>query len=240
MIALLALTGPPAVGKTTLARALANRYDATTVFHLPEVARRLRQDNEHVPHLLVDPDPAGPYGDAVVAYCLRHTFLDGCPPAGDVIVLDGMPASPAQMGCLHALAALRKIPLNVIELTAPKPVLRRRAAARNPANFTRRLATWLERVGQIRNAAVVRHRPYRLVDATADLDHSTQRIWAACATPEAPSAGDHPHPSRPPPGPRPRHVSLMSGTAQPAPIRTRHRSMVVLYGSGMRNDGTSA
>lgn len=180
MIALLALTGPPGVGKTTLAHTLADRYDAG-VFHLPEVARRLREENEHVPHLLVDPDPTGQFGDAVVAYCLRHTFLEGFPPAGDVVVLDGVPASPAQMGYLHTLATRRNVPLNVVELTAPPPVLRRRAATRQPADFARRLATWRERVGQIRNAAVVRQRPYLVVDAAADLDRCVRRIWTACA-----------------------------------------------------------
>lgn len=182
MIALLALTGPPGVGKTTVARALAERYNAT-VFELTEVARRLRQDGEHVPHLLIDPDPTGRYGDAVVAYCLRHTFLEGFPPPAEVAVLDGLPASPIQMGQLHALATLRRAALSVVELTAPEPVLRRRAAIREPADFAERLARWRERVGQIRNAAIVRHRPYRMVDAAVDLGRCAQRVWASCATP---------------------------------------------------------
>lgn len=180
MIALLALTGPPGAGKTTLAHTIADRHDTATVFHLPQVARQLRQINEHVPHLLVDPDPLSRYGDAVVAYCLRHTFLEGFPPAGEVVVFDGIPASPAQMGYLHALATLRKVPLAVVELTAPPPVLRARSKTRRPSDFVRRLTAWRERVGQIRNAAVVRRRPYHLVDATADLDHEAERVWATC------------------------------------------------------------
>jgi hypothetical protein len=62
-------------------------------------------------------------------------------------------------------------------------VLRARAVARHPGEFARRVAVWRERVGQIRDAAVVRRRPYRLVDATGDLNHHAQRIWDACAPP---------------------------------------------------------
>lgn len=172
MIALLGLTGPPGVGKTTLARALADRRDAA-VFHLSEFARRLRQEDERVPHLLIDPDPTGRYGDAVAAYCLRHTFLEGFPPPAEVVVIDGLPASAVQVGQLHALATLRKAPLTVVELSAPGPVLRRRAATSQPEDFAARLAAWRERVGQIGNAAVIRHRPYMIVDTTSDLDRCT-------------------------------------------------------------------
>lgn len=150
-----------------------------------------------MPHLLVDPDPFSHYGDAIVAYCLRHTFLEGFPPTGDVIVFDGLPASPAQMGYLHALARHRRVPLSVVELTAPQPVLRRRAATRQPADFARRLATWRERAGRIRNAAVVRRRPYRVVDATSDLDHYAQRVWTTCV----PGGGQPSDPTRPVPAP---------------------------------------
>ncbi len=181
MTALLALTGPPRVGKTTLARALADRYDAG-VFELNEVAYRLQRDGEHVPHLLIDPDPNSRFGDAVVAYCLRHTFLEGYPPPGEIVIIDGLPASPAQMGYLHALASLRKAPLCVVELAAPEPVLRRRAAIRHPADFAERMATWRERVGQIRNAAVVRRRPYLRIDAAGELEQCVQRVWAFCTS----------------------------------------------------------
>lgn len=100
-------------------------------------------------------------------------------------MVDGLPASPAQMGYLHALAKLRNAALSVVELTAPEPVLRSRATARRSADFFQRLAAWRERVGRIRNAAVVRHRPYLLVDAVEDVERCAQRVWATCAAPGA-------------------------------------------------------
>ena len=88
------------------------------------------------------------------------------------------------MGQVSAVACLRRVPLVVVELTATERVLRQRAAAATgvgpPAVFVARSARFRRRIGGIRQAAVVRARPYHRVDASGGVDECVERVWAAC------------------------------------------------------------
>jgi len=179
---LVCLVGPPGVGKSVVSRGLADRY-GVEVFRVREFAARVRVLDPASRGVLAVPNPLGWYGDVAVGYCLRRAFLRGWVSACGLVVLEDLPVSVEQMGQVSAVACLRQVPLVVVELTAPDRVLQQRAAATGagtPAVFVARSARYRRRIGGIRQAAVVRARPYHRVDASGGVDECVQRVWAAC------------------------------------------------------------
>jgi adenylate kinase family enzyme len=125
----LCLLGPPAVGKSTISTALADRGDVQ-VFRLREFAHQVRIREPRVGRLFISRDPLGWFTNGAVGYCLRRAFVDGQLPATGVVLLENLPGSHAQVGQLDAVAARREVALVLVELAAPVEVLRQRAEAR--------------------------------------------------------------------------------------------------------------
>ena len=203
MTGFICLIGPPAAGKSTIARTLTGR-SGVRVFRLREFARHARITDPRVRRLLAGTDAPGWCGDSLVAYCLRRAFVEGRPPLG-VVVLEDLPGSHVQMGQVHAMAALREAPLLVVELDAPDRVLRQRAAAGParpaggsrpcggphlparrdaapdvPAVFDARLARYRERIVEIRRGAALRGGPCHRVDASRGVDDCVDAVLALC------------------------------------------------------------
>lgn len=126
---LLSLVGPPAVGKSTVSRALAVRHDAQ-VFRLREFAHELQRRDPGSARLFDNVDALGWFGAGAVAYCLRRAFVEREVAAAGMVVLENFPGSRVQFGQLHAVAAARAVPLVLVELVAPEDVLWQRVAAR--------------------------------------------------------------------------------------------------------------
>jgi adenylate kinase family enzyme len=120
----IAVIGPPAVGKTSLADALAQALSAR-VFAWRAFARTRRA--QRLP-AEVAVDPRGEYADAVVDELLRDAFLHGGFPAfGRPVILPGFPVTVAHLVLLHSVARTRGVPLRVLEIDAINGVLMARA-----------------------------------------------------------------------------------------------------------------
>lgn len=128
MAGLVCLIGPPAVGKSALAQALADQF-GVEVFRLrAEIwkaqARRLRMTgwcSSSLRHWT---------SDRAAGHCLRKAIVDNWSRRPGTVVLDNLPHSQIQAGQLHLIASRRDLPLVMIELAAPEQVLYQRAAAR--------------------------------------------------------------------------------------------------------------
>ncbi|GIJ49789.1 hypothetical protein Val02_66750 [Virgisporangium aliadipatigenens] len=127
--AFVALIGPPAVGKSTVAAALAEEVGATT-FRLREFAQQSRIAGLLAAELFATTDPLGWFPDGTVDALLRAAFLYGRFPAEGVIVLESFPGNAVQLHLLHDIGRLRGAPLMVVELDAAPEVVMTRARAR--------------------------------------------------------------------------------------------------------------
>lgn len=119
---LVAVVGPPAVGKSTLTGALANRFGAR-VFRLREFAHEFRARSGTDQRLFDTGDPLGWFPDKAVALLLRAAFLQGQFPAQPMVVLENFPGSLIQFQLLNTVAGQLQAPLAVIELTADDGLL---------------------------------------------------------------------------------------------------------------------
>lgn len=119
---LVAVVGPPAVGKSTVTGALADRFDAR-VFRLREFAHQFCARPGVDQHLFDTDDPLGWLSEETVALLLRAAFLHGQSPGQPIVVLENFPGSITQFRLLHATAGQLRAPLAVVELTADDGLL---------------------------------------------------------------------------------------------------------------------
>jgi adenylate kinase family enzyme len=118
----LAVIGPPAVGKASLAEALAQPLSAR-VFPWRVLARA--RNIPQLPHVV---DPRGEYADHSVDELLRDAFLHGgFPASGRAIILPDFPVTTTQLMLLHSVARTRGVELRLLELDAINAVLMARA-----------------------------------------------------------------------------------------------------------------
>lgn len=120
----LALVGPPAVGKSTVSAVLAER--GAEVFKLREFARYCRDQRVLRSELFESTDRLGWLRDEVVAALLTVAFDGGFPTQG-LVVLESLPGTAAQLRLVMKAAGSR---FAVAELTADDATVLARAAAR--------------------------------------------------------------------------------------------------------------
>jgi hypothetical protein len=106
-----AVVGPPAVSKSTVTGALANRFGAR-VFRLREFAREFRARSGVDQRLFDTVDPLGCFTEKAVALLLRAAFLQGQFPAQLMVVLENFPGSLTQFQLLNAVAGQLQAPLS--------------------------------------------------------------------------------------------------------------------------------
>jgi len=124
---LIAVVGPPAVGKSTVTTSLAARLDAE-VFRLRDFAARFRRDHLHLEVLFEPVDALGWFGDPAVEVLLTAAF--GLPTLVGTVLLENFPGSVAQLRFLSELAAERGWIFRIVELAAPDAVVAARSDAR--------------------------------------------------------------------------------------------------------------
>lgn len=124
-----AVVGPPAVGKSTVTSALADRFGAR-VFRLREFAHEFRTRSGVNQRLFDTGDPLGWFPEETVALLLRSAFLHGQFPVQPMAVLENFPGSLTQLRLLNATAGQLRAPPAVIELTAGDDQLAIRACTR--------------------------------------------------------------------------------------------------------------
>lgn len=124
-----AVVGPPAVGKSTVTRALADGIGAR-VFRLREFAHEFRSRSGADQRLFDTCDSLGWLPGDTVFLLLQAALLHGQFPAHGLVVLENFPGSLTQLLLLTAIADQTRAPLTLIELTAADTVVAARARAR--------------------------------------------------------------------------------------------------------------
>lgn len=100
---LIVLAGPPGVGKTTVAHALAGRLRAAVV--------RVDAIEATIVRHGLDSHPVGPIG-----YAIAHEIASGCLRAGTSVVVDAVNPVPAARAGWRSLAASTAVPLTFVEV----------------------------------------------------------------------------------------------------------------------------
>lgn len=124
-----ALVGPPAVGKSTVSEALADRTGAR-VFRLREFAHEVRCRPAADQRLFDTCDSLGWLPEETVFLLLQAALLHGQFPANGLVALENLPGSLTQLLLLTAIADQLRAPLALIELTAADTVVAARARTR--------------------------------------------------------------------------------------------------------------
>jgi adenylate kinase family enzyme len=125
----IAVVGPPAVGKSTVTGALADRFGAR-VFRLREFAHEFCARSGVDQRLFNTGDPLGWLPEKTVALLIRAAFLHGQFPAQPMVVLENFPGSLTQLWLLNATVGQLGAPLVVVELTAGDGLLEIRVRTR--------------------------------------------------------------------------------------------------------------
>ncbi|MGH3719551.1 MAG: hypothetical protein ACRDRI_12080 [Pseudonocardiaceae bacterium] len=124
-----AVVGPPAVGKSTVSRALADSLGAQ-VFRLREFAHECRSQGTADERLFERRDSLGWLPEETVFLLLQAAFIHRQFSAGGLVVLENFPGSLTQLLLLKATAVQLHAPLTLIELAAADTVVAARARTR--------------------------------------------------------------------------------------------------------------
>jgi adenylate kinase family enzyme len=125
---LIAVVGPPAVGKSTMTASVAGALGGAEVFRLREFAGRFRRGYPHMDGLFEPVDALGWFGDPAVEVLLTAAF--GPPALAGTVLLENLPGSVAQLRFLSEMAAERRWVFRVVELAAPDTVIAARSNSR--------------------------------------------------------------------------------------------------------------
>jgi adenylate kinase family enzyme len=123
-----AIVGPPAVGKTTLATRLACTL-AARVIRLRDLARAYTGAHPDAAALFATTDPLGWWRDDTVAFLLHEALTPDQAPRR-LTVLDATPRNSRQLVDLSDLTDALHLPLLIVELVAPDELLWHRMKTR--------------------------------------------------------------------------------------------------------------
>jgi|GEM_PF-3325006 len=126
---LVAVVGPPAVGKSTVSRALVDSLGAQ-VFRLREFAHECRSHGTANERLFETRDSLGWFAEETVFLLLQAAFIQGQFSPCGLVVLENFPGSLTQLLLLKATADQLQAPLMLIELIAADVVVAARARTR--------------------------------------------------------------------------------------------------------------